>query len=55
MQFCGMMYRDHSDVYHFFIEGVEQNLLNGKVLIGYRWTGISVSMYQTISYLCIHD
>jgi len=24
------MYKDHPDVYHFFIEGVEQTLLNGE-------------------------
>ena len=32
-----MMYKDHPDVCHFFMEGVEQKLLNGQVLIGYRW------------------
>ena len=26
-----MMYKDHPDVYYFFIEGVEQKLLNGEV------------------------
>ena len=31
-------YKDHPDVYHFFVEGVEQKLSNGEVLIGYRWT-----------------
>jgi len=38
IQICRMMYKDHPDVYHFFIEGVQQKLLNGEVLIGYRWT-----------------
>jgi len=33
-----MMYKDYPDVCHFFTEDVEQKLLNGKVLIGYRWT-----------------
>jgi len=28
-----MMYKDHPDVYHFFMEGVEQKLLNGEVLV----------------------
>ena len=37
-QFCGIMYKDHPDVYYFFIEGVQQKLLNAKVVIGYRWT-----------------
>jgi len=32
-----MMYKDHPDVYYFFIEGVEQKLLNDEVSIGYRW------------------
>jgi len=50
-----MMYKDHPDVCHFFIESVEQKLLNGEILIGYRWTGISVWKYQTISYLWIND
>jgi len=27
------MYKDRPDVYHFFIEGVEQKLSNGEVLI----------------------
>jgi len=50
------MYKDHPDVYHFFLEGVEQKLLNGEVVTGgYKFTGISVSLYQTISYLCIND
>jgi len=30
------MYKDHPDVDHFFTKGVEQKLLKGKVLIGYR-------------------
>ena len=38
IQFCRMIYKDHPDVYHFFMEGVEQKLLNSKVLIGSRWT-----------------
>ena len=38
MQLCRMVYKDHPDVYHFFIEGIEQKLLDGEGLIGYRWT-----------------
>jgi len=30
-----MMYKDYPDVFRFFIEGVEQKLLD---VIGYRWT-----------------
>ena len=33
-----IMYKDHSDVYCFYIEGVLKRLLNGEVLIGYWWT-----------------
>jgi len=29
-------YKDHPDLYHFFIEGVEQKLSNGEVLVGFR-------------------
>jgi len=28
-----MMYKDHPDVHHFFIEAVEQKLLNGGILM----------------------
>jgi len=30
------MYKDHPDVYYFFIEGVEQKLLNSEVLGGHK-------------------
>ena len=34
-QFCIILYKDHPDVYRFFII---TKLLNGEVLIGCRWT-----------------
>ena len=46
-----MMHKDHPDVYHFFIEGVEQELLNGEVLNGYIQVDIKLLNYCNIKWI----